>query len=358
MAKSLLPTRRTIAMGVPLLLATAMPSPWVAAAPASTSPSSAPAVGADDPWIVFQQFKARSTVTLVRPDGTGLHSPTLDVPGGDQTNPDWSPDGSRLVFAHRQGAREDLWTVNADGSDARLLAGCEADCLNLDDPAWSPDGRTVLFSRMRRGDDGTAISTLEQVDTATGTTDVIVQADPAHFYAGQRWAPDGTSIVLEVVELTGTTIDSGVADVSLAMIDVTDPTPAGRELLGSGRFPETAAWAPDGSVIVFGALEAPGAGATDLYAIHPDGSGLRQVTTLAGIGGSATHPDVTADSGSVVFAATLPGEGETVLGQIDLEGGEVTPATGTSFVPGVHPRLRPVPESSAPAVGSPPITSP
>jgi Tol biopolymer transport system component len=315
----------------------------VAAAPASTSPSSAPAVGTDDPWIVFQQFKDRSTVTLVRPDGTGLHIPTRDVPGGDQTNPDWSPDGSRLVFAHREGAREDLWTVNADGTEAHVLARCEGDCMFLDDPDWSVDGRSVLFSRMRVTDDGTPISTLEQLDVVTGATDVIAQADPAHAYAGQRWSPDGRSIVLEVFQLDGATADLDVVDVSLAIIDVADPTPAGRELLGSGRFPETAAWAPDGSVIVFGALEEPGGAGLDLFAIRPDGSGLRQLTTLASEGGNATHPDITADSAAVIFTATLPGEDDSVLGQVDLDGGPVVPATGEAFIPGVHPRVRLVP---------------
>jgi Tol biopolymer transport system component len=131
-------------------------------------------------------------------------------------------------------------------------------------------------------------------------------------------------------------------DVSLAIINLAAPTPAGRELLGSGRFPETAAWAPDGSLIVFGALDGPGGSGLDLYAIHPDGTGLRQVTTLASEGGSATHPEVSADGTSVVFTATIPGVGGPVIGQIDLDGGEIVPAMGADFPSGVHPRLRPV----------------
>jgi dipeptidyl aminopeptidase/acylaminoacyl peptidase len=287
-------------------------------------------------------------VTLVRRDGSGLHSPTLEIPGGDQTNPDWSPDGSQLVLAVADGGHENLWIVNADGSDARVVAACEGDCLYLDDPDWSPDGRSILFSRMRAAERGTVIGTLEQVEVASGTISVIVQAEPAHFYAGQRWSPDGASIVLEVVQLTGISAVSDVEDVSLAIIDLAGPTPAGRELLGAGRFPETAAWAPDGSVIVFGALEAPGGGATDLFGIRPDGTGLRRITRLVAEGGSGTHPEVTADSASVVFAATLPGEDGSVLGQVDLNGGEITPATGDAFISGVHPRLRPVPTSQAP----------
>jgi Tol biopolymer transport system component len=289
-------------------------------------------------WIAFQQFPGKSTVMLVRPDGSGLHSPTNDVPGGDQTNPDWSPDGSQLVFAVFDGTHEDLWVVNADGTGARLLADCSGECSNFDDPAWSPDGRTVLFSR-NSTDAGEVVSTLEQVDVASGATEVLVRAAPGYAYAGQRWSPDGASIVLEVLKLDSAAVGADVEDVSLAIIDVASPTPAGRELLGSKRFPETAAWAPDGSVIVFGALEAPGAAGTDLFVIRPDGTGLRQITS----GAAGTHPEVSADSASVIFTGSLPGIDGSVLAQVPLDGGEITPATGTEFIDGVHPRLRPMP---------------
>ena len=296
-------------------------------------------VAAGKSWIAFQQFKGKSTIMLVRPDGSGLHSPTAEVAGGDQTNPDWSPDGSQLVFVVADGAHEVLWVVRADGTGARLLADCQADCAYLDDPAWSPDGRSVLFSRNGTGDGGAIVSTLEQIDVPSGRTVVIARADPAHFYAGQRWSPDGTSIVVEVVQLAGMTAASDVVDVSLAVIDVASPTPGGRELLGSERFPETAAWAPDGSIIVFGALEAAGASGTDLFAIRPDGTGLRRITRNAG----GTHPEVTRDSSAVIFAATRPGGSDTVLARVDIDGGEIISATGPAFIEGVHPRLRPVP---------------
>ena len=220
------------AIASPTPLATAQPSQ--AAAPTGTR---APVVAAGESWIAFQQFKGKSTIMLVRPDGSGLHSPTAEVAGGDQTNPDWSPDGSQLVFVVADGAHEVLWVVRADGTGARLLADCQADCAYLDDPAWSPDGRSVLFSRNGTGDGGAIVSTLEQIDVPSGRTVVIARADPAHFYAGQRWSPDGTSIVVEVVQLAGMTAASDVVDVSLAVIDVASPTPGGRELLGSERFP-------------------------------------------------------------------------------------------------------------------------
>ena len=356
MARGAVRCSLSVGLGVAIAVAACSPGPLVpSSGPTSPAPaasnaepsvavaaSTAPVVGAGEPWIVFQQFQDKSTVMLARPDGSDLHSPTIGVPGSDQTNPDWSPDGSQLVMAVLDGGSEKLWVVKADGTDPRLLADCQGECLFLDDPAWSPDGRTVLFSRVQNVG-GNPVSTLEQVDVASGAAELLVEAEPAHFYAGQRWSPDGTSVVVEILTLAGPSVDSDIEDVSLAIIDLTAPTPAGRELIGSGRFPETAAWALDGSVIVFAALDAAAGHGHDLFAIAPDGSGLRRITTLADEGGSATHPDVSADGSSVVFAATLPGEDGSVVAEVDIDGGEVTPAIGAEFIAGVHPRLRPMP---------------
>ncbi len=322
-------------------------SPSAAATPstpvASTSVSPQPTVGAGESWIAFQQFTSKAIVVLARADGSGLHSPTGDVPGGDQTNPDWAPGGDALVFAVTIDGRDDLWVVRADGTGARALLDCEGPCLSLDDPAWSPDGRTVLYSRMTEAD-GDGVATLERVDVTTGAVEVLVTAMPNDFYAGQRWSPDGRAVVLEVVHRTGPGLDAEIEDVTLAIIDLAAPTPTGRAITEPGLFPETADWSPDGSEIVYGALAEPGAEATDLYAVRPDATGLRRLTTLVDDGGSATHPDVSPDGSRIVFAAQLAGDDRYVLAAIDPDGGAVAPATGgDTYLDGVHPRLRPIP---------------
>jgi hypothetical protein len=57
--------------------------------------------------------------------------------------PEWSPDGSQIVYEHRplsDPAGTALWRVGADGSGARqLVAGAGA--------KWSPDGRALAFVR-------------------------------------------------------------------------------------------------------------------------------------------------------------------------------------------------------------------
>lgn len=69
---------------------------------------------------------------------------------GEGSDPDWSPDGARLVYkgCDTAGANCGLWTTALDGTDRRLLTDNPADAR----PRWTPDGSRVVF--MSDGRDG------------------------------------------------------------------------------------------------------------------------------------------------------------------------------------------------------------
>jgi Tol biopolymer transport system component len=98
------------------------------------------------------------------PDGTGLHSEVF-VMNSDGTNvtrmtysaqpgeaawpSGWSPDGSQILFYWYREGYDQLWMMNADGSNQHKLT---TDTYWNAIPAMSPDGTQIAFSSLRDGD--------------------------------------------------------------------------------------------------------------------------------------------------------------------------------------------------------------
>jgi serine/threonine protein kinase/Tol biopolymer transport system component len=73
-------------------------------------------------------------------DGTNARPLTSD-PESDSL-PAISPDGSRVAFVSDRGGRRGLWLVSAEGGPPRSLAPVAV----VDRPSWSPDGRRLVYS--------------------------------------------------------------------------------------------------------------------------------------------------------------------------------------------------------------------
>ena len=87
-----------------------------------------------------------STVSaIVRFDpatGAAVETRVLDLPGGADEYHRWSPDGQRLAYEALTDYSWDLWTVNADGSDARRLTSMPG---NERTASWHPRLPFIYF---------------------------------------------------------------------------------------------------------------------------------------------------------------------------------------------------------------------
>lgn len=116
----------------------------------------------------------------------------------------WSPNGEQLIYVYYVHPSEpvqfipgELWILNADGSNARLLATDLPEPGELCfDPAWSPDGRHVAFVQLDKPItfDGTYVilawSNVYVVDTITGQV-ARLSAFEKRETTYPTWSPDG-----------------------------------------------------------------------------------------------------------------------------------------------------------------------
>jgi Tol biopolymer transport system component len=76
----------------------------------------------------------------------GTQAVELGVPGDGQ--PNFSPDGRRIVFTSRRDQDYEIYVMNADGAEQRRLTYSRGIDMN---PAFSPDGRRIAFTSNRGG---------------------------------------------------------------------------------------------------------------------------------------------------------------------------------------------------------------
>lgn len=193
--------------------------------------------------------------------GTGNATRLTFHPGSD-VEPAWSPDGARIAFRSDRSGNEEIYIMNADGSNPVRLT---SDPAHDGSPAWSPDGAQIAFTSNRDGDQKTYVM------SSTGSGDPI---PTNQFGTDPAWSPDGQRIAfsrgpIHVMNADGT----GVTRLT---------NPFNNGIPGQMyEYDSNPAWSPDGLRIMYTRTSCDGFGygcIVQLMVVNADGPPEEWVT--------------------------------------------------------------------------------
>ena len=156
----------------------------------------APSLAPDGSMIAFVTAGMTGPrVATATSSGTDLRVLAIPVAAN---SPVWSPDGSRIAFVGwipAQGGdmlsvNRDIYVMNADGSDLQRLTTSPSDD---ETPEWSPDGTRLVYAANPTSDEFSDQVEIWTVDPGGGTPERLTKNDV--WDAEPAWSPDGRQIV-------------------------------------------------------------------------------------------------------------------------------------------------------------------
>ncbi len=279
---------------------------------------------------VAEAAGARQLFTLALTGGVAVQ---LTASETNVSDPQWSPDGRRLVFVRG----DEIWVVDRSGERLVRVDGHPA---GVSHPRWSPDGLRIGFISRRRG--WAQVWVVDAPVPRRGRpAKAPRRAEPRAITAAGSdvrqfaWSPDGTRIAIDV---------EGGPHPTTGLIRVVDVASGAEETVSDpGAWSAGARWAADGSLFFVSDVD----GWFQVLRRSPDGRTIAAVTS-----GEQEHGE---PSGGVGWAP-LPSPDATRVVHAAIEDGlarliVATLAAGPAPRRRGRPPKRPRPEAAAgPAV--------
>jgi len=222
----------------------------------STEPLMSPAWSPDGRRLAYVSFEGKRQSVYIQEVLTGKRERVAAYEGINSA-PAWSPDGRRLALVLSREGNPEIYVLNLG---SRALTRITRNLAIDTEPAWSPDGGTLVFTSDRGG-----TPQIYQV-SASGGEPRRVTFDGT-YNARASYAPDGRSLTL--VTRRGGAFRIGLLNLASGAL---------QELTG-GPLDESPSFAPNGSMIIYGAKVG---GRGELSAVSADGRMRQRIVVDAG----------------------------------------------------------------------------
>jgi Tol biopolymer transport system component len=233
-------------------------------------------------------------VMTVRADGTDMRQVASGA--ANQRLPQFSPDGTRIAVRQWQAGTQSIVVMDTGGGHAMTLATYPAgtvDCIGQWEVAWSPEGSALAYAT-RDGCSGPYRIDIVRTD---GTSPPAPLLDTDLETTSPTWAPNGTQLAFQGRELTAGEWGMYVVPAELpgALTGALVPRRIGTEPSTSEGRPR---WSPNGSQIAVSLNTGTPEDGT-IHVIDADGSTQRMVIERA------YNPDWSPDGTRLSFARTV-----------------------------------------------------
>jgi Tol biopolymer transport system component len=296
----------------------------------------------------FDPDQTESAIFTMNPDGSHVSQITHPPEGWRDDTPVWSPDGKKVAFQRERPdeSMSRIMVLNTDTGDTHEVTHCGPDqgwtkehpapsghCVTDFDPAFSPDGDSLAFHRIlgpdkecQDGPEGPGGCRIEGnwiVGLDGSNPHQVTNVDPKlptpFFDRDPAFSPDGKMLVF--------IRDNGIK-FAVFVQPIGSPQDAHQITPWKMNCQDHPEFSPDGKLVLFRCPPEDEEGPSNLYWVHPDGTGLHALTHEDADKqylGSCFSPSFSGGEGWITAGRTggYGKEGNADVFRVRIEDGEV-----------------------------------